>query len=432
MSRIDDKRKIFSKIGSFSSMNEINDLPNKTDSFSSVNNSEDSVNFLLDTLKTTAGTVAINEAVGGMMGDVLNDSEPKVKESLKKQFNQSNSGKDLPDSFVSQGIDLPVKDIDVNGKLKTSKNSDVGNLLYGNGGNDFDSALRDAIVNEGTEVSCNNMKVMFDSNTENFTIKPINNNANCGEFVNDFIDNTEIFNKDEIVTNVMDDIFGSVSNEMGKTENEIYNELQINQILKQLVGGDNSMILNQEILDDLFNDAKNKSKGVVVLDFGCGKKEVKLPLSGITNLVNNLSNVDENNNTQQLINTFDNVFDDENSRDNRETINDNIIKLIINGLTVKMIEKVVTSPQIRTLMGIVSTFDGEEPQIGDVKEDMKKWKKFIICMKKEIMIIIGAFLFALTVKFLIKLLRPTMKRVIKEKMNNFKSSINSLTPNILT
>lgn len=430
MSRTDDKRKIFSKIGSFSSMNEINNLSNNTDSFSSVNNKEDSVTFLLDILKTTAGSVAINEAVGGMMGSVLDDSEPKIKESLKKQFNQPNSGKNLPNDFISNGVNLSAEDIDVGGKLKTPKNSEVGDLLYGNNENDFDSALRDAIVNEGTEVDCNNMKILFDSNSENFTIKPNNDSDNCGDFVNNFIDNTQIFNKDEIVTNVMDDIFGTISNEIGKTEDEIYNELQYNQLLKQLVNGDDSMNLNQDVLDELFYKAKNKSKGVTVLDFGCGKMDVTLPLSGLTTLVNNLSNVDEHNNIEQLSNTFDSVFNDENSRDNRETINDGIIKLIIDGLTVKMIEKVVISPQIRTLMGVVSTFDGNEPQIGDVKEDMKKWKKFIICMKKEIMIIIGALLFALVVKFLIKLLKPTMKRVIEEKMNNFKSTINSLTLNI--
>ena len=48
-------------------------------------------------------------------------------------------------------------------------------------------------------------------------------------------------------------------------------------------------------------------------------------------------------------------------------------------------------------------------------------------MSKEVMILIAKFIFSLTVPYLIKLLEPVIRRVIKEKINQYSDIIISLT-----
>jgi hypothetical protein len=48
-------------------------------------------------------------------------------------------------------------------------------------------------------------------------------------------------------------------------------------------------------------------------------------------------------------------------------------------------------------------------------------------MAKEIMIMVAEFIFLLALVYLMKLLTPVIKRIVKEKINQFKRIIVSLT-----
>ena len=128
MSRINDKRDVFTSIQLLSS--DSGKIPRKKDSFSSVNNKKETIPFMLDVLKSVGGTEAVKILVAGLLTKVVKKSEPKLKTTLKKQFNQSNSNEPLPTSEVVMDVDK----LDVNGKLKISPDdsSKGGNLLYSN------------------------------------------------------------------------------------------------------------------------------------------------------------------------------------------------------------------------------------------------------------------------------------------------------------
>jgi len=118
MSLADNKRSVFTTIGSYTSLIQEGKPSLQTDLFPSINNKDDIVPFLLDVLKTVAGTEAIKETIGGMFSTLVNEVEPQLKTVLKKQFILSNSDQLLPSDFMDNGITVPVKTIDVNGKLK--------------------------------------------------------------------------------------------------------------------------------------------------------------------------------------------------------------------------------------------------------------------------------------------------------------------------
>lgn len=433
MGLIDDKRNVFTTIGSYNSMNESDNAPKPKDSVPSINNKKDIIPFLLDVLKVLVGTVVLKEAIGGILGSVIDESEPKLKETLVNQLDQPESDVDIGDtSFGSNpnGIEIPVDDIDTDGKLSIDKGSDVGNLLYDDSKPNFDSAARDAIVNDGTDVEFNNITIKYDSSTEKFNIKPIiavGGGITLGLFIRNFIKNTELINKDELVANTLDEIFGSVTSETNVTVDKVRKKLEITKILENLVAGDESMELNQNDLDDIFRRANEKVNGVVYLDMGCGLMESSLPFSGVTELINNISNLT---NDSEIGNAISNTIKDNiDNEDNKDTIEDGFLQKIVNTMVVKMVEKVTTAPQVRMLMGVAgSVTNGGESAIGDAREDLKKFKTCIICLKKMIIGLIAAFLFALAIKYLVKILKTTTKKIIKEKTNNFTSQLKSLSP----
>ena len=65
--------------------------------------------------------------------------------------------------------------------------------------------------------------------------------------------------------------------------------------------------------------------------------------------------------------------------------------------------------------------------ITNPNEDMKKFKTCIKCMATQIMKIVAEFIFALAILYLIKLLTPVIKKVVKEKINQYIDIISSLT-----
>jgi len=92
-----------------------------------------------------------------------------------------------------------------------------------------------------------------------------------------------------------------------------------------------------------------------------------------------------------------------------------------------MLQAVSTAPQIRVMFGMMSSLQNNGVTLNKPSEDMKNFKTCINCMSKEIMALIAELIFILTITYLIKLLKPVIKKVIKEKINQYSEIIISLT-----
>lgn len=185
MSLADDKRNVFTTIGAYTSFMEQKKPPRRGELYPSINNKKDAVPFLLDVLKTIAGSEALKELIGGMFGDLIDDSETKMKTALKKQFILPNSDDQISTDFSTNGVDIPVKDIDVTGKLKINPYSDSGKMLFDTTTPNFDKVAYDAILNAGTVQTFGGVEIKYNELTDNFNFKPVDANMRVGEFFSD-------------------------------------------------------------------------------------------------------------------------------------------------------------------------------------------------------------------------------------------------------
>lgn len=436
MGLIDDKKNVFTTIGAYTSLNENIDLPDNTNLFPSINNKNDVGGFLLDVLGVVVGTTALQQLVGELFTNFADNIEPKLKNATNKQLIQYNSGDDLPDNFKNEGVKVPVKDVDISGKLKNDPDSDIGNLIYNNETDNFDKKASDAIRNEGTDIQyTDNLLIKYDSTDDSFVFKPTNSssNKNIGEWLTGYTENAEFLNKKEFMTNSMNNIFGSVSKNENKTNDEILKELEVNKILEQVIEGNDSFAISDNDIAELINRSKEIKNGVVSYDMGCGFVESELPLSGLTNLISQISGSTDpfavgNNINNTLDNSFENTEETEETKnENNETIKNGFFHKIIQYIQLELTKILTVSPQARMLLAISSSFQNNGiPQIQDVKEDLAIFKTYIKCIIKEILATLYEFIFDLIVGFLITLITPIITKIIKEIINQYTGIIKSL------
>jgi len=434
MSLADDKRGVFTTIGSYTSMIEQPNLPFQTDLFDSINNKDDIVPFLLDVLKTVAGSDALKETIGGMFGSLVEEVEPKLKTELKKQFVQSNANNSLPSSFQTNGITVPVKTIDVKGKFKVAPNSPGGDLLYDTSLPNFDKRAHDAISNSGLAQGFSNLSIKYVGG-DSFQIKPSGFTGNIGDFFSDYLDDVKLLDKKEITSTVMDSIYGTLASKQNKTEEQLYEELQVETMLNQVLDDeDNAFVIAPEKYEELLTKAQELANGVVNYDMGCGLMPAELQFDDFSKLITSISGAtDPFYIGDQLDATIEestsgSTTTEDLTTENKQTIKDGFFQRIIKIFTMQILFAVTAAPQVRALLGMMSSLQNNGTVLIDkASNDMKNFKTMIKCMSKEVMAAIAAFIFAIAVAYLIKLLKPIIKRVIKEKINQYSDIIISLT-----
>jgi len=433
MSLADDKRGVFNSIGSYTSLNEQGNPPVQNDTFTSINNKDDSTSFIVDVMKVVGGGTAIKLAIGQMFSGLVKDIEPKLKTTLKKQFTQSNSNQEFSSGFKNNGVKTSVKSIDSKGKFKVNPSSANGSMIYGSPTTSFDGTAYDAIQNSGNYETYNNMSIKYNESDDSFRIKPnlSGGNQNVGEYFNSFIDDTEILNEKEIVSSVMDGVYGTLANSQDKTSEQIYEELQLEQTLKQALEGDDSFEISDADKEELLAKAQEMSKGIVNYDMGCGLMPASLSFDNFSKLVSNISGATDpfyiGDQLEQTIN--ESSSSPETTTENKETIKDGFFQLLINQFILKITEALTSSPQVLALFAIMNALQGGSGGLSDkVTDTTKNFKTCIKCLSKEIKKLIAAFLFALAIGYLIKLLKPVIKKVVKEKIKQFVDLLKSLSP----
>ena len=436
MSLSDDKKNIFTTIGSYTSVIQATKTPDTTNLFPSVNNKKDIVPFMLDILKVVAGTDALQSLTGELFSKFVDKIEPEMKSALKNQVIQYNAGDNLPSYFASgNGVRVKVKDIDISGKFKTNPTSQAGQLLYDNSKPNFDSSVYDAIKNGNSNFGVLHMShnAITDELVLKGNITP--DTPTIGTWLNKHIDNLTIIDKKEFVSKVMNKIYGTITKNQGRTINDAHNELVVNQLIDQLINGDDSFEISPEDNAALLLRAQEIINGIVNYDLGCGVMAASLPLTGLTKLVQNISGTtgqasDPNYVGNQINNTIaQSVTDQDVANTNKETIKDGFFQKLIKLITQVLAEALTTNPQIRAILAIVSAFQNQgNVKIGQPKDDLKNFKVFLKCSANTAMRSINEFIFNLIKKFLVALLKPLILKIIKEKINQFTDIIKSLIP----
>ena len=430
MGLIDNKKDVFTTIGAYTSMMQGGKLPETTNLFPSVNNKKDVVPFLLDILKVIVGTNALQELTGQLFTDFVDKVEPVLKNGVKNQTIQANSGDQLPASFQSNGYDIPAKDVDIYGKYKIAPTSTSGGMLFDTSKPNFDRAAYDAIRVAGTAVPFGNLNITYNQANDSFNFKPTSS-ATVGGFLNTFVDNMEIVNKKEFITSTMNSIYGTISHDQKKTVEQIAEELAVNKLIEQLINDNDSFVILPEDLESILKQAQDIANGVIYYDLGCGVMAATYPLDKLNALIQSVSGstdpffVGNQINATITESTSDTA---DTSEANAQTVKDGFFQRLIKLIGQILAQMVCTAPQIRTLLGIISGFQNNNViQIGNPKEDLKKFKVYLKCIIKTAMQMINKFIFDLATTNLNKLLQPVIKRILKEKINQYIGSLRSLT-----
>lgn len=434
MSLADKKRDVFTKISSYNSFAEQGKLTRTGKLYPSINNKKDVIPYLLDALKSIAGTEALKQLVGGMITELVDTSETQIKAALKQQFTQSNSGDEIPNTVKNDGINIAVKKIDIKQKLKINPLSDSGKLIYNNTKVNFDNTAYNAISNPGTTKNFGGLLIKYDDFGDSFNIRT-ENNVSIGKFFNDYIDSAEIINKNELITNIMDGIYGTFSNKNSRTSEQILEDLQVQKMLEQAANDNSSFIILPKDYDELQSKSKQISNGVTGYDMGCGYMEVSLPFNSLNKLVDTISSTTDpfvvSNAIENTINesSSGNTITQETTAENQQTIKDGFFQKLINTFTTQMLQASTQAPQIRVLLSILSFMQNNTVEISTPLQDMKKFKIFIMCLVKKIIAMIAEFIFNIAVGYLVSILNPVIKKILQEKINQFVKLIKSLTSN---
>lgn len=429
MSLVDNKRGIVNSIGAYNSMLQDPELPENTDSLASINNNDDPVPFLLDVIKVIAGSGVIETLTGNLLTNFLDESEPVLKDSLINQGIQEDSNQELPNYFKpdGDGVNVPVEQIDLFDKLKTDPNSDMGSLLYGDNVNSFDSVAYNAITT-GNEETYGNLSIKYNDD-DTFTLKSATDDVNVGDWVSDFVNNGELINKDEFLTDVMDSIYGTVTSNSDKTEEQIFEELKILQTLENGING-SGLGLNDGDIEALLNRASEIKNGIINLDLGCGLIPTQLTVERLDNFINNFNGSSDANQIGNDLNDLvdDTIDDEEVLNENDDTIKDNFFQLLIQKIKLMIGKALIATPFGRIYQAILSAFknNGNSDLSFDFSEDIENFKILIECILKKLIEELNKFIYELAIGLLLGLLTPIIKKITKERINNWIRVIKSL------
>ncbi len=441
MSLRNNKKNVLTTIGAYTSLIENVEPPDDNDTFISLNENKEPLPFLLDTLKVILGSEGIKLLIGELFVNLSQDIEPTLKNVLKKQLIDYNSGDDLSSEFVNNGYRIPIEDIDFFSKLKTDPNSDVGELLYGKTNTDtFDYKVYSAIVNEGGE-EYNNLQFEYDQLADDTLIfKPVEEKK-IGEWLFDFIDNTTILDKEVFVSNVMNTIFGSITSKQDKSVETINNELKTERILDKIIEKSSEdidpgdLVINSSELNEIYLRATDLKNGHIRYNMGCDVifREINLEnMGGIVDTIYQSTNPTEVTNVLEETALDNSIIEGEVDQEevinrNKNAILDGFFQRIINAIKFEIVKALTLTPQILTLIYILNIMkNDDEYERVSPQEHIRNNKNMIVCLIKEILNEINKFIYNLAVVSLMKLLTPVIKKIIKEKIIQYINILRSL------
>jgi hypothetical protein len=480
MSILDQKNKV---MGNIAALNVINEgLPNFNikNSFESINNGTNPVDFLLDLVQSLMGY----QELKGNIVDVITRKLPEIESQIKKTLKQDLKGyvscgvnPSIPAWLRStgSGIELKLSNIDFFETMKTDPNSDFGFLIFedassGLNSTDFNTFLysnidlnkNDFTPNGGTAspwgastTSTDIIDIRFSpvGTTVNNIIK-INANANYDnksltEFNNAFIDSITLFgspnniNGSKILNGIIDNLFGTISVNVGKTKKQLKKEAEINEVLECILNSDENDVIDDSYfefdntqLTRIEIEVNNKKNGIRILET-CGNLPVEVPIDVLMDVNKNLTastittgtTSPQEEQVRAMTNAIDTIADTQASGAasiDIPTVKLNfLIDLIKNFM--KSIINILISPKLMTLFslnfkilyGIASEYDGPI-------DFMKKNKNLIISIAKSVLEPIIKMLLSMVLKRLTAMISKKLSGDKIEQAKNYVAQLLSM------
>ena len=462
----DDKGKIFEEIGVFKVME---GLPKekKPSSFDSVKSkSKNLLPFMLDLLSSSctdnAKTLKDKARCSGsrILKDVLIEFLPELarisKEGVVKAIKAGLAcGTDfsIPSSLPGTSNGTPeftdkIDKVDFTDLMKVDPTSPTGNLLFGKNNKDFNRRLVETIQSAPTSTGgiksdkwttqggVDLLDIKFDSNTEDLTIGISSNwgGKSFQDFLVTYVNSVEMFPKKTAIATLTDQMFGTISASLDISSEKLLALEQMDRSVDKILETD--VCTDDLIIDDSFfsfdnedrelmeRNARNKSRGVNVVDLGCGFVEVSVPvdvLSGLTT-VDTLSPKKSGEVLEKTLDDLGNTvggFGGDNSETMKKGFNLNGIKAIP-----KTMVRMIITPKVTTLYQISNkTINGVVLNVTNGYDFSKAAKTFFDYVVREAGAALLKILFNKIKKELLILIQKVVMKIIKEKIQLFLGAI---------
>jgi len=274
MSVLDQKKKVFGKIAALRVSAEgypkkAKQLLNSIPSVSAITNN--TLNYLIDLLKSLIGFEALKETLLKVLTDNLEDIELEVKKTLKKSLKSMVScgiNPTIPQWLITDGVTIEVNRIDFLDIMKIAPDSKAGKLIYDDIYNasqstDFNTYLYHVLQNNGGPLSWGGITSdndIFDisfkmtgstptelNNMLNIKASGIWDEEKLTDLNNSFIDSVTLFSSPKLINNIIDSIFGSISVDINKDKRSIENNIKIDEIINRIINAD-----DDETIDDTY------------------------------------------------------------------------------------------------------------------------------------------------------------------------------------
>ena len=482
MSIFDQKKKVMGNVAALNVITEGLPKFKPLNSLSSMNNSTNATDFLIDLIQSLIGYEDLKSNIVDMLSKKLPEIESEIKKALKveiKGFVSCGINPSLPDFLKStgSGVTIKLKNLDFFESMKVEPTSPFGFLTYsdaesGLNSKDFNTFLYsnisqnkdDFTPNGGTAnpwgASTNgtdiiDLKFSPVGSTENNIIK-INANANYDnksltDFNNAFIDSISLFGDpknidgSKILNTIIDNLFGTMSVQIGKTKKQLKKEAEINECLTCILNSDENDVIDDsyfefdnEQLKKIDIDVNNRKNGIRVLET-CGNLPAQIDINTLIDVNKSLSaatitgTTDGTSEAEAKSKAMDKAIDklSEKQAENANSINIPTVKLnfileLVKNF-VRAILSIILSPRLMTifilnfkiLYGILSEFDGPI-------DFMKKNKELIKMISKTVLDQLIKMLLTLVLKHLtIKLAKKYADDAI-EQAKNYVSQLLSL------
>ena len=455
MALIDQKTKIFGNIAALTTLTQGFPKLSTSSSLASINNKGNSIMFLTDLLKALVGFEVLVSTVVDTLTYGLRDIETEIKTALKQSLKSIVScGVDpsIPAYMKSTGtgIVLEVNKIDFTDLFLISPNTQIGNNLYNDvtpsplNSTDLNTFLFGAIQTDNvtqswgstSPIGQNILNFKFKSlgsgsvpnNTFTINTNVAYNNKTLTDLNNDFVDSLTLFDTQNIISRILDIIYGSIS--FNKTKKQLENEGKINTIIDSILNSDSDDVIddgwfvftNPEIVK-IQEDADNRKNGILKLQC-CNQVAASVPINFLTQMNTAITGATNPIEEKAAITTNLNIIANQNTVNSTNpsdniTIKLNFIQEIINNIT-KAIVNIVLSPKVVAIFALnYKIVYGQNAVYTGGVDFLKQNRTLIIDIMKRISFMIIKVLLSLALKEIASLVAAAeaKKQIEKAKSN---------------
>lgn len=423
------------------------------------------INWLVEELEPLSKDLSIN-LIDSIKECYLCKINPKIPEWMfQTNPNTGNPG---------LGINIELSKIDLTCMFNTDPNSEVGGLIYdGSSSEDINTFLWDVIQEDGNPLIWSDpdsgkeiFEVRYYQKNPNafvqssgttyqnieprdkvFNVRIVNNtyiNKSLVTVVVDYFNSQQpLFNVDKVIPNVIDLIYGTLTNKIKLPDGCLTRLVEFEKALDDYIdkGIDNSEIIfdesfytfNTKQLSDIKNTVKQKKSGVKEFKNCCGTKTSSISFETL-NEIN--KSIQSSSTLQEKISSYTNSFD--------KLVNESVegvSNLEKNGATGEFfanfisslqiaLAKLVLSPKNLLMINLLYYLINSKPiEEISIKEILKRYECIIRDIISELIRkLIYDFLLPLVIRKLTELATCVILKKLKERDINFKKSKLSLLP----